>query len=265
MTTKQKAILVVDDCPVSRALLVSILSACGYESVQCGSGVQCLDYLERDVPALILLDVSMPDIDGFDLLNQIRHRFPVDTLPVLMITANSDGRSVVRGLTTGANDYLVKPIERTSFLARVYNHISLSQIRRQNDEQRSKVTDLLGVQRAIEELSDEAVFVQREDGALMYCNELMNRILPGAAEMRADELVERLIPSNVREAVREAIANCQHRIVHHAVSILPGIDMSGYSTFCTLKTSLHGDLRIWVFQLDALSDIPVGEYQQGLS
>lgn len=261
MTTKQKAILVVDDCPVSRGLLVSILSACGYESVQCGSGVQCLDYLERDVPALILLDVSMPDIDGFDLLNQIRHRFPVDTLPVLMITASSDGKSVVRGLTTGANDYLVKPIERTSFLARVYNHISLSQIRRQNDEQRVKVTDLLGVQRAIEELSDEAVFVQRDDGTLVYCNELMNRILPGAAALRADELIDRLIPSNLWDEIQRAIANNQHKIIHHAVSIPPGVDTSGYSNFCTLKTTLHGDLRIWVFQLEALASVDIGDYQ----
>ena len=261
MTAKQKAILVVDDCPVSRGLVVSILSACGYESVQCGSGVQCLDYLEREVPALILLDVSMPDIDGFDLLSQIRQRFPVDMLPVLMITASSDGKSVVRGLTTGANDYLVKPIERTSFLARVYNHISLSQIRRQNDEQRSKVVDLLGVQRAIEELSDEAVFVQRSDGTLVYCNELMNRILPGASAMRADELFDKLIPSHLRDDVQRAIEDHQRRIVHHAVSIPPGIDVAGFSNFCTLKTTLHGDLRIWVFQLEALSDPRVAEYR----
>lgn len=259
MSAKQKAILVVDDCPVSRGLLVSILSACGYESVQCGSGVQCLDYLEREVPALILLDVSMPDIDGFDLLNQIRHRFPVDTLPVLMITANSDGKSVVRGLTTGANDYLVKPIERTSFLARVYNHLSLSQIRRQSDEQRLRATDLLGVQRAIEELNDEAVFVHRHDGTLVYCNELLNRILPGAGGMRADELVDRLIPSSLRDEVQRAIGAHQHRIVHHAVSIPPGIDASGFSNFCTLKTTLRGDLRIWVFQLESLSDGHVEE------
>jgi CheY-like chemotaxis protein len=264
MTAKQKAILVVDDCPVSRALLVSILSACGYESVQCGSGVQCLDYLERDVPALILLDVSMPDIDGFDLLNQIRHRFPVDALPVLMITANSDGKSVVRGLTTGANDYLVKPIERTSFLARVYNHLSLSQIRRQNDEQRIRVTDLLGVQRAIEELNDEAVFVQRHDGTLIYCNDLMNRIVPGAAAMKADELVERLIPSTLRDDVRRAIAEHHHRIVHHAVSIPPGVDAAGFSNFCTLKTTIRGDLRIWVFQLEPLPDVHGTEWHQSL-
>ena len=149
MGAKQQSIIVVDDCPVSRHLLLSILNGCGYKVVGCSSGTQCLDVLEHEIPALILLDIELPDINGFDLLTQIRHRFPVDSLPVLLVTGKGDGKDVVRGLTTGANDYLVKPIERTAFVARVYNHINLSQIRRQKDEKRVKLLALLEAQRAV--------------------------------------------------------------------------------------------------------------------
>lgn len=251
MASKQQSILVVDDCPVSRGLAVSILSACGYEAVECGGGVQCLDFLDHEIPALILLDISMPDIDGFDLLRQIRQRHAADSVPVLLVTASAEGRDVVRGLTTGANDYLVKPLDRTSFLARVYNHISLSQVRRQSEEQRLKVRSMVNLRRAIEELNNEAVFVQRVDGSLLYCNDLLGRLIAGAPAMRAEELASRLLTIEAYAELRDAIGKDPAGIIQKNIAVPLDLGGFGYRQECRLRSILHGDARIWVFQLES--------------
>lgn len=251
MASKQQSILVVDDCPVSRGLAVSMLSACGYEAVECGSGVQCIDFLEHAIPALILLDLSMPDIDGFDLLRQIRQRHAADAVPVLLVTASAEGKDVVRGLTTGANDYLVKPLDRTAFLARVYNHISLSQVRRQSEEQRLKVSSMVNLRRAIEELNNEVVFVQREDGSLVYCNELLGKLIEGAPAMRAEEIASRLLSVAIYAELRAAMREDPNASIEKNLSLPFDVGAHGYRQECRLRSATHGDARIWVFQLES--------------
>lgn len=250
MAPKQQPILVVDDCPVSRGMAHSILAACGYDAVECGSGTQCIDFLEKEIPALILLDISMPDIDGFDLLRLIRHRHAADSVPVLLVTASTDGKDVVRGLTTGANDYLTKPLDRTAFLARVYNHISLSQARRQNDEHRDKVVSILGMRRAIEELNHEAIFAHRNDGSLAYCNELLGRVVEGAPALRAEELAVRLMERGVYMEIRSTIAERPSITIDRIVPLPEDIQRYGYQPSCRVRSAIHGDVRIWVFQFE---------------
>lgn len=258
MAPKQQSILVVDDCPVSRGMAISILSACGYEAVECGSGTQCIDFLEREVPALILLDISMPDVDGFDLLRQIRQRHAADAVPVLLVTASTDGKDVVRGLTTGANDYLVKPLDRTAFLARIYNHISLSQVRRQSDEHRVKVSNLLGLRRAIEELNSEIVFVHKDDGSLVYCNELLGRLIEGAPAMRAEEIACRLLPLQTYSEIRAALQSDSKATIRQVIQVPQDISSQGYCSECRVRTAVHGDVRIWVFQLELNEGVAQG-------
>jgi CheY-like chemotaxis protein len=231
-------------------MATSILAACGYDAVECGSGTQCIDYLDKGVPALILLDISMPDVDGFDLLRQIRQRYAADSVPVLLVTASADGKDVVRGLTTGANDYLTKPLDRTAFLARVYNHINLSQARRQNEEHRLKVLNILGLRRAIEELNHEAIFVQRSDGSLAYCNELLGRVIEGAPALRAEELAARLMHRGTYAEILGELERNPLGAIEQDVQLPPDIQAHGYQPTCRVRSALHGDVRIWVFQLE---------------
>lgn len=264
MAPKQQSILVVDDCPVSRGMATAILAACGYDAVECGSGTQCIDFLEKDIPALILLDISMPDIDGFDLLRQIRQKHAADSVPVLLVTASADGKDVVRGLTTGANDYLTKPLDRTAFLARVYNHISLSQARRQNEEHRLKVINILGLRRAIEELNHEAIFAQRTDGSLAYCNELLGRVIDGAPALRAEELGVRLMDRADYMEIRASLARDPSATIDQTVVVPKDIQGHGYQSTGRVRTAMHGDVRIWVFQLEVNEVLPLSETSSSL-
>jgi DNA-binding response OmpR family regulator len=249
MGVQQQSIVVVDDCPVSRQILMSILDACGYRALECSSGTQCLDVIERETPALILLDIDMPDVNGFDLLALIRQRFAVDTLPVLLVTGSANGKDVVRGLTTGANDYLVKPIERSAFVARVYNHINISQIRRQSDDQRAKLVQLLQAQRAVEELSLEGVLVHRQDRSIVYCNDLLTRLAEINAPTNAEQVLTRVIEPVLYKELVGLIAGHQESVFERSMMIPVSVSHGDYEALCTVRTAPHGDLRLWVFQL----------------
>lgn len=249
MAAQQQSIVVVDDCPVSRHLLMSILNSCGYRALECSSGTQCLDVIERERPALILLDIEMPDINGFDLLAHIRLKFSVDSLPVLLVTGSSDGKNVVRGLTTGANDYLVKPIERVAFVARVYNHINISQIRRQTDEQRAKLVELLQAQRAVEELSHEGVLVHKKDGGVVYCNDLLIRLAEVRNPSNAEDVLTRVIEPLLYRELTSAIAGQGEAVFERSMMIPVSAQEGVYESLCTVRTAPHGELRLWVFQL----------------
>jgi CheY-like chemotaxis protein len=207
--------------------------------------------LEHGTPALILLDIAMPDIDGFDLLHQIRRKHGADILPILLLTASSDGKDIVRGLTTGANDFLTKPIDRTAFLARVYNQINLAQLRRLSDEKRLKVASMVGIQQAIEELNNEAVLVHRLDGGVVYGNTLLTALVADADASQAHLLLSRLIGEDALREIQAFIGGRPEHVWEGTVSLSPSVCDHGFGRSSRVRTTLHGDVRIWVFNLES--------------
>ncbi len=121
----QKTILVVDDEPVNLQVLVNHLSLEGYRIVTAFNGEEALSLLEESVPDLILLDVMLPRMSGYEVCGVIRERFSPHDLPVLMLTAKSKPEDIVAGLEAGANDYLAKPVNRQELIARVNGLISM--------------------------------------------------------------------------------------------------------------------------------------------
>ncbi len=112
-------ILVVDDNEVSRLTCSRVLERQGYRVVLAEDGRAALDQLAQIRPDLVLLDVMMPGLSGFEVLAAIRRRQPRESLPVIMATARDHSTDVVRAFELGANDYVTKPIEFPVLLARV--------------------------------------------------------------------------------------------------------------------------------------------------
>jgi DNA-binding NtrC family response regulator len=102
-------ILIVDDEPGQRTLLARFVSARGYAARTASSGEEALDQISADTPAMVLLDVRLPGIDGLETLRRIRTSHP--ELPVLLVTAYADLRQAVEAVKSGADDYLSKPID----------------------------------------------------------------------------------------------------------------------------------------------------------
>jgi len=109
-------LVVEDDAPIRRGL-VDALRFAGYALLEAENGAQGLELALRTQPDLILLDVAMPELDGFEVLQRVRETHP--GLPVIMLTARGSEEDRVRGLRKGADDYVVKPFSTSELVARV--------------------------------------------------------------------------------------------------------------------------------------------------
>ena len=114
---KDKPILIVDDEPDLLAMVRSIFERAGFtQIITASTGEAALDECSKKEPAMAILDVMMPDMDGFELLREIRQ---TSEIPVLMLTAKGEAEDRCRGLELGADDYLVKPFLPKELLLRV--------------------------------------------------------------------------------------------------------------------------------------------------
>ena len=109
-------ILLVDDSDSVRKVVRKLLEGAGHEVIEARNGRECLQRLYETKPELVLLDVSMPDMDGWTALERIRE---MTFVPVLMVTARDAPPERVRGLKSGADDYILKPFEPDELLARI--------------------------------------------------------------------------------------------------------------------------------------------------
>ena len=121
-------ILVVDDTPKNVKLLADILTARGYNVVTAASGAEALSQVEAERPDLVLLDVVMPEMSGYEVCRKLRSNPATELLPVVMVTALDPGEERVKGIEAGADDFLTKPINQAELLARVKSLIRIKEL-----------------------------------------------------------------------------------------------------------------------------------------
>ena len=119
-------ILVVDDEDHIRRILKFQLEKHGYRVVVAENGEIALELMRREAPDLVLLDLMMPKIDGFETCRRIRQNFQTSQIPIIMLTAKSELPDKIKGLQDGANDYLIKPYSNEELLLRVGNVLDWS-------------------------------------------------------------------------------------------------------------------------------------------
>jgi len=173
-------ILVVDDHAVNCELLEAMLAPQGYHVDQAYSGPDAIEYAHTQQPDLILLDVNMPGMDGFEVAKRLRDDEETRLIPIVMVTALGDLEHRVRGLESGADDYLPKPVNRSELLARVQSTLRLSYFRRQVDE-RQKL-DLV-----LEDVSD-GILIADAEGCLHDASPSARRLLGLTADSTGREL-----------------------------------------------------------------------------
>ncbi|HEY5743380.1 MAG TPA: sigma-54 dependent transcriptional regulator [Terrimicrobiaceae bacterium] len=127
MTTPER-ILIVDDTPSNIRLLTEALEPNGYEIFAASSGEQCLRIAARAKPHLILLDVIMPDRDGFLVCRALKQNPATREIPVLFVSARDETESLLRGFREGAVDYIPKPFQAEEVIVRVHTHLKLTRL-----------------------------------------------------------------------------------------------------------------------------------------
>ena len=123
-------ILVVDDTPANIQTLCAILKDKGYQISVATNGKQALQVLSRVQPDLILLDVMMPEMDGFETCRQLKASQQWSQIPVIFLTAKTETNDIVQGFELGAIDYVAKPFNAHELLARVNTHLTIDYLRR---------------------------------------------------------------------------------------------------------------------------------------
>ncbi len=128
-------ILLVDDTEANLRVLGPLLRAEGWSVAAATRGEQALQLISQRLPDLVLLDVMMPEMDGFEVCRRLRADPATKDLPILFITALTDEENIVRGFWEGAQDYIVKPFRQTELVARVRTHLALRRTSRRVEKQ----------------------------------------------------------------------------------------------------------------------------------
>ena len=174
-------ILVVDDTPQNVKLLADLLTVKGYTVVTAASGAEALKQMEAERPDLVLLDVVMPGMSGYEVCRKIRENPATQILPVVMATSLDPAQERVKGIEAGADDFLSKPINQPELLARVR---SLLRIKEMYDTIQAQAAQLVEWNKTLEERVQEQVAQLDRLGRLkrFFSPQLAELIVAGGAE-----------------------------------------------------------------------------------
>lgn len=158
-TQETRPILLVDDNPINLKVLSEVLSGDGFEVAVAVDGENALEVAHYNPPKLILLDVQMPGMDGFETCQRLKSNPITVDIPVIFITALADAENKVKGLSVGAVDYITKPFEREEVLARVKIHLQLRNLNQvlatQNRQLKEEIQQRERAEMALHSLTQE--------------------------------------------------------------------------------------------------------------
>ena len=155
-------ILIVDDQPSVRTVLDGVLAGEGYQLVFAHDGLEALKMVAELTPDLILLDVMMPQMDGFEVCTRLRANPKVAEVPIIMLTALDDHQSLLRGIEAGADDFLSKPFNHAELQSRIRTITRLNRYRRLLAE-RTKFEWVV-------EQADDGYLLVNDNDKLLYAN-----------------------------------------------------------------------------------------------
>ncbi len=175
-------ILVVDDTPLNVKMLADILTFKGYEVTTAGGGKAALAALDASPPDLVLLDVMMPDLNGYEVCRAIRASPATQMLPVVMVTALDPATERVKGIDAGADDFLSKPINQPELLARVR---SLLRVKEYQDTIARQAAQLAQLNAGLEARVQEQVAQLERLGRLkgFFSPQIADSIVTGAEDL----------------------------------------------------------------------------------
>ena len=174
-------IFVVDDTPRNVKLLADLLAVKGYAVVTAISGHEALAQVEAERPDLVLLDVVMPEMSGYEVCRRIRENSATAMLPVVMVTALDPSEERIKGIEAGADDFLTKPINQAELLARAR---SLLRIKELYDTVQTQAAELANWNKTLQQRVEEQVSQLEQLGRLkrFFSPQLADLIVAGGAE-----------------------------------------------------------------------------------
>jgi class 3 adenylate cyclase/CheY-like chemotaxis protein len=196
---KPARILVVDDNESNRDILVTRLTTHGYELLQASDGEAALAVTAERRPDLILLDVMMPKLDGFEVCRRLKEDNTLPLIPIILVTARGSPEDVIAGFEAGADEYLTKPVAQSALVARVR---SMLRIKALHDEVQVQATELTDWNKKLEQrVSEQVAEIER-------MNKLKGFLSPQIARLVLSSGGDKLLESHRRDV---AVVFCDLR------------------------------------------------------
>ena len=202
-TTDKGVILIVDDTPTNLEVLFDFLADSGFKVLVAEDGETAIERVEYAPPDLVLLDILMPGMDGFETCRCLKANERTKDIPVIFMTALSETVDKVRGLNLGAVDYITKPLQHEEVLARIQLHLSLQKLTKtlkeqnlrleQEIQERKRSDQKIREQAALLDITTDAIFVQDLENKILYWNKGAERLYGWKAEEAIGKDVEELL------------------------------------------------------------------------
>jgi diguanylate cyclase (GGDEF)-like protein len=195
----KKKILIVDDVLLNIHMVTDILTQNGYILHSVNHGRKALEKVESENYDLILLDVRMPDIDGFEVCEQLRSNPKTKEVPIIFLTGDDEATSIIKGFEAGAMDYVTKPFYSTELLARVRTHLELSHskkaLKEMNDRLIHEIEERKKIEQELRASKERYQYLAEHDNLTNLYNTryLYQRLNQMILDNRADEIPFSLI------------------------------------------------------------------------
>ncbi|WP_181373214.1 EAL domain-containing protein [Massilia glaciei] len=221
MSAATPCILIVDDELINRKLLEALLRPEGYRTVCAASGPEALAAVAAEAPDLILLDIMMPGMDGYQVANALKSHHATSNIPIIMVSAHGDRGERLAGLDSGAEEFLTKPVDRAELWLRVrnllrlkaFNDFLVGQSSILEQQVQARTADLQRFRTAMDATADAIMLVERASMRLVEVNATACRLLGYTRE----ELLQ-LGPAELGAGTPERLADAYDELIEGAAS-----------------------------------------------
>jgi signal transduction histidine kinase/DNA-binding response OmpR family regulator len=187
---QDKTILVVDDDPINLEMISAWLRKTGFQTLIARNGNRAVQSAASGQPDLILLDVMMPDIDGFETCQLLKSDSSTKNIPVIFMTALTDTENKIRGFEAGAVDYITKPVREEEFFARIVTHLNLRALNEQLEQiVMQRTQELTDANQQLQQEIEERNQVEKELSQRNRELALLNRIIAASASSLEPEAI----------------------------------------------------------------------------